>query len=59
MSEALDITLRTALIGIGATLVLDLWSLFLKTAFRAPFPNYAMVGRWIGGFQHGRFAHDV
>jgi hypothetical protein len=39
MSEALDITLRTALIGIGATLVLDLWSLFLKTAFRAPFPH--------------------
>ena len=59
MSETLDIALRTALIGIGATLVLDLWSLFLKTAFHLPFPNYPMVGRWIGGFPHGRFVDQV
>lgn len=55
MSEALDIAFRTAMIGIGATLCLDLWSLFLKTAFHAPFPNYLMVGRWIAGFWRGRF----
>lgn len=56
MSDALNIALRVALVGIGATLILDLWSLFLKTAFRLPFPNYVMVGRWIGGFPRGRFA---
>lgn len=58
MSEALDVVFRTMLIGIGATLVLDLWSLLLKAAFRAPFPNYPMVGRWIGSFARGRFVHD-
>lgn len=59
MSESLDIALRTALMGIGATLVLDLWSLFLKAAFHLPFPNYPMVGRWIGGFPRGRFVDNV
>jgi hypothetical protein len=58
MTEALDIALRAALIGIGATLVLDVWSFFLKTAFHLPFPNYAMVGRWIGGFPRGRLVHE-
>jgi hypothetical protein len=57
MSEALDTAFRTVLIGIGATLCLDLWSLLLKTAFHAPFPNYSMVGRWIAGFWRGRFVH--
>jgi hypothetical protein len=58
MSEGLSIGFRIALIGIGATLALDLWSLFLRTALHAPFPNYAMVGRWIGGFARGRFVHE-
>ena len=58
MSETLDIALRAALIGIGATLVLDLWSLFLKTAFHLPFPNYVMVGRWIGGIPSGRLMSE-
>lgn len=59
MSETLDLVLRIAAIGMGATLVLDLWSLVLKTAFHAPAPNYAMVGRWIGSFSRGQFAHDA
>lgn len=60
MNEALDIAVRTALIGIGATALLDLWSLFLRTAFHLPFPNYVLVGRWIGGFPSGRFVdHSV
>jgi len=58
MSEGLSIGFRIALIGIGATLALDLWSLLLRAAFRAPFPNYTMVGRWIGGFPRGCFVHE-
>jgi hypothetical protein len=58
VSGTLDIALRTALIGIGATLVLDLWSLFLKAAFHLPFPNYVMVGRWIGGIPSGRLVSE-
>ncbi|MBY0567124.1 MAG: DUF2938 domain-containing protein [Hyphomonadaceae bacterium] len=58
MTDGLIVGFRIALIGIGATLALDIWSLLLRAAFRAPFPNYAMVGRWIGGFPRGRFVHE-
>jgi hypothetical protein len=34
-------------IGIGATLVMDAWNLFLKRAFRIPSLNYCMLGRWV------------
>ncbi len=57
MGEASELALRVALIGVGATLILDLWSLFLKIVFGLPFPSYRMVGRWIGHFPRGRFLH--
>lgn len=58
MSDTLAfVVVRTAMIGIGATLVLDLWSFFLKAAFRLPPPNYALVGRWIGHMPQGRLVH--
>ncbi len=43
-------------IGIGATLVIDVWTLMLK-AMGFPTLNYAMVGRWVGHWREGRFAH--
>ncbi len=58
MGDVPELVLRVTLIGIGATLILDLWSLTLKTICGVPFPNYTMVGRWIGHFPHGRFAHE-
>jgi hypothetical protein len=57
MSEGLEFALRTGLIGVSATLILDIWSLFLKFAFRGPSPNFALVGRWIGHMARGRLAH--
>lgn len=44
-------------VGVGATLVMDLWALFLKYCFGIPSLNYQMVGRWLGHFPHGRFIH--
>ncbi len=58
MGEALALALRVALIGAGATLILDAWSYSLKIILGVPFPNYTMVGRWIGNFRRGRFAHE-
>lgn len=58
MEEALGLALKVALIGTGATLILDLWSFALKTIFGMPFPNYTMVGRWIAHFPRGRFMHE-
>ena len=31
-------------LGVGATLVMDLWNLFLKRAFGIPSLNYCMLG---------------
>jgi len=34
-------------IGIGATLIMDIWNLFLKRAFGIPSLNYCFLGRWL------------
>lgn len=54
----LDLVLRAVLVGIGATAVMDLWALALKRFLGLPSLDYAMVGRWIGHFPHGRFVHQ-
>jgi len=48
----------TVLIGVGATLVMDLWGLARKPLLGIGPPNYALVGRWIAYMTHGRFRHD-
>lgn len=58
MNETLEFVVRAVLIGVGATVVMDLWALFLKSAFNAPSLDYALVGRWIGHFRHGKFMHE-
>lgn len=49
----------TALIGSGATAVMDAWAITRKFLFRTPAPNYGLVGRWLGHMTHGRFRHDA
>jgi Protein of unknown function (DUF2938) len=46
------------LIGLGATLTTDLWSLFLKRAFKIAPPNYCLVGRWLRYMPEGTFKHS-
>lgn len=48
---------NTILIGAGATLAMDLWTLARRRLFDVPLPNYAHVGRWLGHMRHGRFRH--
>ena len=45
------------LIGTGATLVMDGWSMFQKHVLGVPPLDYRLVGRWIGHFPDGRFVH--
>ena len=47
-----------ALIGIGATVVLDLWSGILKHGFGLATLDYRLVGRWLGHLPHGRWVHE-
>jgi hypothetical protein len=58
VSEALEFVLRAATIGVGATIVMDLWAWFRKRFFGVPAASYALVGRWLGHIPRGRFAHD-
>jgi len=44
-------------IGIGASLVMDLWNLFLKRAFNIPSLNYCLLGRWLCHMPGGTFRH--
>ncbi|OXJ30339.1 hypothetical protein CFB82_27135 [Burkholderia sp. HI2714] len=52
-----DVLLNLLLIGTGATLVMDLWTLFQRRVFGIPSLDYALVGRWIGHMMQGRFRH--
>lgn len=49
--------LTAVLVGAGATLLLDLWSLFLQLAFKIPFPNFCLLGRWLCHMPDGKFLH--
>ncbi len=53
-----DFLLRSIAIGVGATVVFDLWALLLKAVFGVPRPNWALVGRWFLHLGHGRVFHD-
>jgi uncharacterized membrane protein YagU involved in acid resistance len=44
-------------VGIGATLVMDLWNLFLKRTFSIPSLNYCLLGRWVRHMPGGTFRH--
>jgi len=44
-------------IGIGATLVMDLWNLFLKRVFSIPSLNYCLLGRWLRHMPGGTLRH--
>lgn len=54
-----EFALYALLIGIGATLTMDLWSVVATRLFAFPPPNYAFVGRWIGHMPRGRFLHTA
>ncbi|HEX4953598.1 MAG TPA: DUF2938 domain-containing protein [Thermoanaerobaculia bacterium] len=48
---------RSAAIGAGATLFMDLWNLFLKRAFGIPSLNYCLLGRWLRYLPEGKLRH--
>lgn len=49
--------MRALAIGIGATLLMDLWNLFLKRTFGIPSLNYCLLGRWLRHMPDGTFRH--
>ena len=53
-----DFIMSAVVIGIGATVFMDLWALMLKNIFNVASLNFAMVGRWLGHLPKGRFSHN-
>jgi len=51
-----DEVAKVVLVGIGATLVMDGWTVVLK-ALGIPTLDYALVGRWAGHLLRGRLSH--
>ena len=50
--------IRAILMGFGATLISDLWALFLKHAFKITPSNFCLVGRWLRHMPEGTFRHS-
>ena len=53
----LNYALVSIAIGIGATVLMDLWNFFLKRAFGIPSLNYCFLGRWVRHMPEGTFRH--
>lgn len=53
----MNIIIKITAIGIGATLILDLWN-YILSLLDIKSLNYRFVGRWIGNFVNGKFYHN-
>lgn len=57
MSDPFQTLLAIASIGIGATAVMDAWSLLRKRLLGVPQLDYALVGRWLLYLPRGQWTH--
>lgn len=53
-----DLLWRGVVIGIGATVLMDIWALILARFPGQSRPNWAPVGRWVGHLGRGTVFHD-
>lgn len=49
--------LEAVVVGIGATLLTDMWNLLLRRVFGIPSLNFCLLGRWIRYMPGGTFRH--
>ena len=50
--------LSAVAIGVGATLLMDFWNLFLKRRFNIPSLSYCVLGRWLRHMPEGTVRHS-
>jgi hypothetical protein len=53
-----DLIWRGVVIGIGATILMDVWAVILWKVFGQGAPNWAPVGRWCWHLKSGKVFHD-
>lgn len=54
----MDLLVKGVVIGIGATVLMDIWAVLLWKAFGQARPNWAPVGRWFWHLKSGTVFHD-
>jgi len=54
----MDYFVNALVLGVGATVLMDVWAIARKRAFGIPLPNYGLVGRWFAHLARGQFSHD-
>lgn len=59
MSVIGELAVRAIVIGAGATVISDVYALLLKRILHVPSLPWPLVGRWIGHWPRGRFAHTA
>lgn len=57
MALAISVACSALILGVGATIFMDLWALFRARVLGITSLNYALVGRWVGHMARGKFAH--
>lgn len=56
--ESLPVLADVAMVGVGATALMDLWLGLLRRA-GVPSPDFGLLGRWVGHLFHGQIAHEA
>jgi len=55
----LDFMFRAVVIGVTATIVFDVWNLFLHRVLQTPNPDWGLLGRWVRHAGHGVLMHQT
>ncbi|MEI2720014.1 MAG: DUF2938 domain-containing protein [Gemmatimonadales bacterium] len=55
----MELLIHALPIGVGATLLMDLWGAVRQPLFGFARLDYALLGRWVGGMAAGQFRHDA
>jgi len=53
-----DILWRSVAVGVGGTVLMDLWAILLSFLPGQRWPNWAPVGRWFWHLRSGKVFHD-
>lgn len=58
MTPSMRLLAYAILIGVGATMLIDLWALLLRRVFRVRSLDYCLLGRWVLHIPRGVVRHD-
>jgi hypothetical protein len=53
----MDLVAHGVVVGVVATVGMDIWAAIVKYVFRLPTTDWAMIGRWFGHMPRGVFVH--